>query len=76
MIVFKYNEDKETYTLKGLTYEHLRALNGLMEHVVLGQQGAPGAIGDILVAMEKEEFDVCEVSVKIDRDGYFSILLE
>lgn len=76
MIVLKHNEDKDTYTLKGLTYEHLSALKGVLQHVILGQDGAANVVRELLVALEAEEFYLWDVSVKLDSEGYFSILVE
>ena len=43
----KYNENKMTYSLTGLTYSHLELLSTLVDHVRLGTN--------------KQAFDFCEL---------------
>lgn len=35
----KYNENKDSYTIKGLQYEHLVTLQAILQHVRLGSDG-------------------------------------
>ena len=54
MIKIKYNEVKDTFTIKGLTTEHMDVINTLLYHTRLGNNtDATMAASDLAEAMEQ-----------------------
>lgn len=49
-----FNENKETYSLKGLTYDHLNLLATLVNQVRLGTGGASDQAFDFVELFENE----------------------
>ena len=68
MLELKYKKDG-TYTLKGLTEDHINCINTLVSHVRLGQ-GTSGssAAYDLGEIFEEEGFDLEEMELTITRD--------
>ena len=53
----KFNENKMTYSLKGLTYDHLNLLATLVNQVRLGTGGASDQAFDFVELFENELID-------------------
>ena len=53
----KYNEDKDTYTVKGLTTFELSVINTLLSHVRLGQGEASDVAFNFTEAFDQLEFN-------------------
>lgn len=76
MVKIKYNADKDTYTVKGLTYDHLSVIDGLLNHTTLGTSGASKSAADLAIALEAEGIDSCTVKVVLEDDGFFAFEVE
>ena len=68
MLELKYKTDG-SYTLKGLTEDHLITINTLVSHVRLGQ-GTPGSQASYELGglFEDEGFDLDEMELTVTRD--------
>lgn len=73
MVKVKYNDIKETYSLKGLSYENMQVIQGILNQTVLGSDTYPNAAYEILQAIETEGFEPCEVGFTFGDDGYFEL---
>lgn len=76
MVNLKYNADKDTYSLKGLSDENLKVLSGLLNQTTLGSEPMPNAAFEVLQELELYGVEPCDVSVTLDSQGYFSLTVE
>jgi len=68
MLELKYKQN-DTYSLKGLTEDHINCINILVAHVRLGQGTAGSAAAfDLNELFEEEGFDLNEMELTITRD--------
>lgn len=68
MLELKYKQNG-TYTIKGLTDDHIDCINALVAHVRLGQGTAGSAAAyDLGELFESEGFELDEMEVTITRD--------
>lgn len=76
MVKLKYNADKDSYSLKGLSYDNLALIAGLVGHTRLGLYGLPEAAFEISNLLQVEGVIPCEVELDIiDEDGYFELIV-
>ena len=68
MLELKYKQN-DTYTIKGLTEDHINCINTLVAHVRLGHGTAGSAAAfDLSELFEEEGFDLDEMELTIVRD--------
>ena len=76
MVKIKYNEAKDTYSLKGMSQEHMDILASLMTKVVLGQKGYAESAFELADAFEKSAADsYLDIICSIDCDGNYELVI-
>ena len=75
MVKLRYNLDKHTYAIKGLSYEHLSVLAGLVHQTKLGMAELPYKAFELSNLFETECVEPCQVEVDVESDGYFTLLV-
>jgi hypothetical protein len=73
MVKLKYNDVKETYSIKGLTYEHLELIAGWASNTVLGTGQYGNEAYDLCALMETEGLSPCRVEANLDDEGCFEL---
>lgn len=72
-----YKRNTDTYTLKGLTEDHLQVINTLVSHVRLGDDtAASDAAYDLCALFEDEGFDIDELEFTVTTDEPINYTIE
>ena len=73
MVKLKYNDAKETYSIKGLTYEHLALISAWAGNTLLGSGEYGTEAFDICCLLESEGVVPCDIDFAVDNEGYCEI---
>ena len=73
MVKLKYNDAKETYSIKGLTYEHLALIAAWSGNTILGSGEYSNKAFDFSHLLEIEGIVPCEIDFAVDNEGYCEI---
>lgn len=73
MVRLKYNEVKDTYSIKGLSYQHLELIAGWASNTILGTGIHGNEAFELCELMECEGIDPCEIRVNVDSEDCFEL---